>query len=120
MSLADFKYADLIHRCFRCGYCKFPDNWMDVNNCPPYARFRMESYSCGGRLWLTRAWLNEQIDWTEHLAEILYSCTTCKNCVIKCPLRFNVDIVNMVVAARVEMVEAGKVPTCRETVSRKR
>ncbi len=70
----------------------------------------MESYSCGGRLWLTRAWLNEQIDWTEHLAEVLYSCTTCKNCVIKCPLRFNVDIVNMIVAARGEMVEAGKVP----------
>jgi len=110
MSLASFKYADLIHRCFRCGYCKFPVNWTDVNNCPPYARFRMESYSCGGRLWLTRAWLNDQINWTEHLAEILYSCTTCKNCVIKCPLRFNVDIVNMIVAARGEMVEAGKVP----------
>lgn len=110
MPFADFKYADLIHRCFRCGYCKFPVHWEDVNNCPPYARFRMESYSCGGRLWLTRAWLNDQIDWTEHLAEILYSCTTCKNCVVKCPLRFNVDIVNMIVAARGEMVEAGKVP----------
>jgi len=70
----------------------------------------MESYSCGGRLWLTRAWLNDQIKWTEHLAEILYSCTTCKNCVIKCPLRFNVDIVNMVIAARGEMVESGRLP----------
>ncbi len=111
MSLADFKYADIIHRCFRCGYCKFPVNWEDVNNCPPYSRFRMESYSCGGRLWLTRAWLNDQIKWTEHLAEILYSCTTCKNCVIKCPLRFNVDIVNMVIAARGEMVESGRLPS---------
>jgi len=110
MALKDIEYGDTIHRCFRCGYCKFPANWMDVNNCPPYARFRMETYSCGGRLWLTRAWLNEQIDWTEHLAEILYSCTTCKNCEIKCPLRFNVDIVNMVVAARGEMVETGKLP----------
>ncbi len=110
MSLPNFKYADIIHRCFRCGYCKFPVNWEDVNNCPPYARFRMESYSCGGRLWLTRAWINEQINWTEHLAEILYSCTTCKNCAIKCPLRFNVDIVNMIIAARGEMVELGRVP----------
>jgi Fe-S oxidoreductase len=110
MALKDFEYGDTIHRCFRCGYCKFPVNWTDVNNCPPYARFRMETYSCGGRLWLTRAWLNEQIDWTEHLAEILYSCTTCKNCEVKCPLRFNVDIVNMVVAARSEMVESGRLP----------
>lgn len=111
MSMTDFTYADLIHRCFRCGYCKFPVIWTDINNCPPYGRFRMESYSCGGRLWLTRAWLNDQIHWSEHLAEIVYSCTTCKNCVIKCPLRFNVDIVNMIVAARSEMVEAGKIPS---------
>jgi len=110
MSIAEFPFKDLIHRCFRCGYCKFPENWTDVNNCPPYARFRMETYSCGGRLWLTRAWLNDQIEWTEHLAEILYSCTTCRNCEIKCFLSFNVDIVNMVVAARAEMVETGRLP----------
>lgn len=105
-----YRFNDVIHRCFRCGYCKFPTNWMDVNNCPPYARFRMEPYSCGGRLWLTRAWLNEELDWSEHLAEILYSCTTCRNCEVKCPLSFNVDIVNMVVAARSEMIERGKIP----------
>lgn len=105
-----FAYGDTIHRCFRCGYCKFPVDWSDVNNCPPYARFRMESYSCGGRLWLSRAWLEDRLPWSEHLADILYSCTTCKNCVAKCPLRFNVDIVNMVVAVRGEMIERGRVP----------
>jgi Fe-S oxidoreductase len=110
MTLADFKYADTIHRCFRCGYCKFPTDWTDVNNCPAYARFRLETYSCGGRLWLTRAWLNGDIQWTEHLAQILYSCTACKNCEIKCPLRFNVDILNMITAAKSEMVELGKIP----------
>lgn len=110
MPLADFKYADIIHRCFRCGYCKFPVNWMDVNNCPAYARFRMETYSCGGRLWLSRAWLSGEIGWTEHLAEILFACTACKNCEVKCPLSFNGDILNMIVAARGEMVERGKVP----------
>lgn len=111
MTLADYKYADIIHRCFRCGYCKFPIDWMDVNNCPAYARFRMETYSCGGRLWLTRAWLNGEIEWTDHLAEILYSCTACKNCEVKCPLRFSVDILNMITAAKAEMVERGAIPS---------
>lgn len=110
MTLADFKYGDIIHRCFRCGYCKFPVDWTDVNNCPAYARFRLETYSCGGRLWLIRAWLSGEIEWSEHLSEILYSCTACKNCEIKCPLRFNEDILNMFVAAKSEMVERGKVP----------
>jgi len=110
MALADFEYGDIIHRCFRCGYCKFPVNWTDVNNCPAYARYRMETYSCGGRLWLTRAWLSDEIDWTEHFAHIMFSCTTCKNCEAKCPLRFNVDILNMITAAKGEMVERGTVP----------
>ena len=110
MTLQEFKYGDTIHRCFRCGYCKFPVNWSDIGNCPAYARFRMETYSCGGRLWLTRAWLSDEIEWTSHLAEIMYSCTACRNCEEKCPLSFNVDILNMIVAARGEMVERGTIP----------
>ncbi|MBN1663151.1 MAG: (Fe-S)-binding protein [Deltaproteobacteria bacterium] len=110
MGLEEYKYKDLIHRCFRCGYCKFPTDWSDVTNCPAYARFRMESYSNGGRLWLIYAWLTGEIQWSENLSKILYSCTSCKNCVEKCPLSFNDDIVNMVVAAKSQMVETGKVP----------
>jgi len=110
MNAAEFQYSDIIHRCFRCGYCKFPVNWMDVNNCPAYARYRMETYSCGGRLWLTRAWLTDAIKWSDHLAHILYSCTSCKNCEMKCPLGINVDIINMIRAAKGLMVEQGRIP----------
>jgi hypothetical protein len=53
MALMEYKYDDMIHRCFRCGYCKFPTDWGDVTNCPAYARYRMESYSTGGRLCLS-------------------------------------------------------------------
>ena len=111
MALADYKYKDIIHRCFRCGYCKFPSNWMEVNNCPAYARFRLESYSTGGRLWLIRAWLNDEIEWTDHLAQIVYSCAACKNCVEQCPYRFHDDIVDMIIAAKSEMVERGSIPS---------
>ncbi len=110
MALAEYQYNDVIHRCFRCGYCKFPTDWSDVTNCPAYARFRLESYSAGGRLWLIRAWVNGELEWSEHLADIVYSCAACKNCVEKCPLSFNEDIVNMVTAAKNEMVEMGLVP----------
>ena len=105
----EYKYMDVIHRCFRCGYCKFPQDWEDVDNCPSYARYRLESYSNGGRLWLIRAWLRGEIPWSEHLANIVYSCVACKNCEEKCPLSFAGDIVNMVVAARNLMVEQGLV-----------
>lgn len=110
MKRPEYKYNDMIHRCFRCGYCKFPTNWDDVNNCPAYGRFRLESYSAGGRLWLIRAWVNGELEWTEHFANIVYACTACKNCVEKCPLSFSDEIVNMVIAAKNEMVELGLLP----------
>ena len=71
----------------------------------------MESYTAGGRLWLIRAWLNEELQWSENLAKIVYSCASCNNCVEKCPLGFSDDIVNMVVAAKTKMVEAGTLPS---------
>jgi len=106
-----YKYNDMIHRCFRCGYCKFPTDWDDVTNCPAYARYRLESYSTGGRLWLIRAWVNGELEWTENLANIIYTCAACKNCVEKCPLSFSDDIVNMVIAAKNAMVELGLLPS---------
>lgn len=107
-------YAKQIHRCFRCGFCKFTYDYSDWN-CPSYARFRFDTYSTGGRLWLGHAWLNNEIDWSEHLAEILYACTACKNCVEQCPMRFSTDLVEWIVGIRSAMVDSGKVP---ESVSR--
>lgn len=103
------KYVSQIHRCFRCGYCKFPTDYSSFN-CPPYRRFRFETYSTGGRLWLIYAWLKGEIEWSEHLAEILYTCTTCRNCAEQCPMKFAPDIIDWIVGARSDMVERGRIP----------
>lgn len=102
-------YVDQIHRCFRCGYCKFPADYSSFN-CPSYRRFRFDSYSTGGRLWLIYAWLKGELEWSEHLAEILYACTACKNCSEQCPMKFAPDIVDWVAGARGDMVEKGRIP----------
>jgi Fe-S oxidoreductase len=60
-------------------------------------------------LWLIRAWEGKEIEWSESLGRILFSCTTCNNCVQSCKFSFNKDIVNMVIAAREEMVNNGLV-----------
>jgi Fe-S oxidoreductase len=78
-------------------------------NCPIYNRFRLKSYSPGGLLWLIRAWMGEEVEWSESLGNILYSCTTCNNCVQSCKFPFGDDIVNMIIAAREEVVDNGLV-----------
>ncbi|MDY6844305.1 MAG: (Fe-S)-binding protein [Thermodesulfobacteriota bacterium] len=104
------EYADMIHRCFRCGWCKLPVNFHDIN-CPSYLKYRFETFSSGGRLWLIRAWLQNEIEASDRFSEILFSCVTCKNCVQACALPEIKDyLVDMVIAAREEMVEKGVLP----------
>jgi Fe-S oxidoreductase len=50
-----------------------------------------------------------EIKWSESLGKILYSCTTCDNCVQSCKFPFNNEIINIIIAAREEMVANGLV-----------
>lgn len=103
------QYEEIIHRCFRCGYCKFTSDYNDFN-CPTYRKFRFETYSPGGRMWLIRAWLNKEIENSERFQEILFSCATCANCVEHCIFTFSEDLVNIFMAAREELVNKGIIP----------
>ena len=106
MALEDYK--NIVHRCFRCGYCKLTDGYSQLN-CPSYSRFRLETFSPGGMMWLIRAWMENKIKWTDSFSKILYSCTTCNSCVEHCKFEFSDDITNIILAAREEMIENGLV-----------
>jgi len=60
-------------------------------------------------LWLIQAWVGGEIEWSESLGKMLYACTNCNNCVRSCKFPFNQDIVNMIDAAREDMVAEGLV-----------
>ena len=108
MSLDDVK--QIVHRCFRCGYCKFTQTFTDLN-CPAYKKYRRESYSTGGKMWLIYGVINNEIDWSENLARILYSCSTCGNCIENCRFDiFNDFLVDIIELARAEAVKNGFCP----------
>ena len=110
MALED--YENIIHRCFRCGYCKFTYDCSYLGfNCPVYNKYRLETYSPGGMIWLIYASLvKKEIKWTDYLSKILYSCSMCRNCVEQCRFKFSPDIVNILKAAKEEVIEASLVP----------
>jgi Fe-S oxidoreductase len=104
------EHAEIVHRCFRCGYCKFPGDYVDFN-CPSYKAFGWDTYSPGGRMWLIRAWLNDEIKASPHFAEILYSCVACDNCKDQCVFpKFKDFLPDIFQETKAELVTEGKIP----------
>jgi len=104
------EHGDVVHRCFRCGYCKFPRDYVDFN-CPSYKAFGWDTYSPGGRMWLIRAWLNDEIKTSPHFAEILYSCVACDNCKDQCVFpKFKDFLPDIFQETKAELVTEGKIP----------
>jgi len=103
-------WRDIIHRCFRCGYCKFTHDYSDFN-CPSYKNFRFETYSTGGRMWLAFGAINGDIEWSDGVANVLYACPTCGNCMENCRFdKFNFMLVDFIEAARAEANKQGYCP----------
>jgi Fe-S oxidoreductase len=103
-------HAEIVHRCFRCGYCKFPGDYVDFN-CPSYKAYGWDTYSPGGRMWLIRAWLNKEIETGPRFAEILYSCVACDNCKDQCVYpRFKDFLPDIFQETKAELVNEGKIP----------
>ncbi len=104
------EHENIVHRCFRCGYCKFPADYSDFN-CPSYKAFSWDTYSPGGRMWLTRAWLNGELETTPHFAEIMFSCVTCDNCKTQCVFpKFKDFLTDIFQETRAELVSEGRIP----------
>ena len=104
------EHGNLVHRCFRCGYCKFPSDYVDFN-CPSYQAARFDTYSSGGRMWLIRAWLNDEIRTSPHFADILYSCTACGNCTVQCVYPgFKDQLLDIFEETKAELVGEGLIP----------
>jgi Fe-S oxidoreductase len=103
-------HEEILHRCFRCGYCKMPSNYTDLN-CPPYLAFRFETYSPGGRMWLLKAWLDGKIEPGKRFAEIMFSCTACGNCTEHCPFpNFKNLLLEAFTAGREAFLDRGIAP----------
>ncbi|MFP4039255.1 MAG: (Fe-S)-binding protein [Desulfosudaceae bacterium] len=104
------KYQEILHRCFRCGYCKLPSNYIDIN-CPAYYSTRFETFSPGGRMWLLRAWLQGELTGSVRLGEIMFSCTACANCVEFCAFPgFREELLLAFTAGREALLDTGTVP----------
>lgn len=100
---------DIVHRCFRCGYCKFDGSYQNFN-CPSFRKYQLDTYTAGGRMWLARGWLNNDLESSKNYGKIFFSCATCGNCEERCPFDFSDSLLDSLEDAKAELIKEGLIP----------
>ncbi len=86
-----------VNVCTMCGFCK--------SVCPSFKAIGWDSALSRGRIVLTYGLLNGQIDADDSVVENMYTCTTCADCVRRCPSK--VKIVDIIELCRADLVKNG-------------
>jgi heterodisulfide reductase subunit D len=109
--------ASLCIKCSNCTYGLWPEN---KSLCPIYVRDRCYTYSGGGLLYLVLALLNKQIDYSQSIADLAFTCTSCVACDNNCGIirsqKPHVNPLDIIRLLRYEVVRKGLIP---EGIARK-
>jgi heterodisulfide reductase subunit D len=107
-------------RCIHCRACQYaysnePDregNSEDFTgmllSCPSGNLYGWEGYFNSGRMWITRAFLNNEIEPSQEMLEVVEACTTCGLCAEQCPNL--IDTVDIIEELRAAIIETGIEP----------
>lgn len=88
-----------LNTCTMCGFCK--------SVCPSFKSIGWDSALSRGRVILTYGLLNGDIQADDSVVENMYTCTTCADCVRRCPSK--VDIVEIIEMCRADLVRNGHI-----------
>lgn len=103
-----------LYTCIKCRGCMTSrSEYKPV--CPMVERFGFFSYSAGGMICLARAIYEGIIDYSSEVAEVVYTCTTCRACAEQCRNIYYLtneyfNVPYLVEKMREELVTKGKIP----------
>lgn len=95
-----------INICTMCGFCK--------SVCPSFKVIGWDSALSRGRIILSYGLLNREISADDSVVESMYTCTTCADCVRRCPSK--VKIVDIIENCRADLVKNGHILSKHETI----
>ena len=100
------KVKQALNTCTMCGFCK--------SVCPSFKSIGWDSALSRGRIILTYGLLNGDLEADDSVVENMYTCTTCADCVRRCPSK--VDIVEVIEMCRSDLVKNGHILPKHKTV----
>jgi Fe-S oxidoreductase/FAD/FMN-containing dehydrogenase len=102
------KVGLLTYQCLRCAFC-FDLSWLGPYHlCPSYLSGSYETYNARGRIALARALLEGELDYSQEVADRIFSCTMCGSCGDHC-FKY-IDIARIYQAMREDMAKRGLTP----------
>ncbi len=111
MSLEE--YRTYMETCRRCSACKFipfekVTGFDHVNVCPSISRYDYHTYCGGGRMVMGTALLENRLEFTDKLMEVVYNCQMCGACDTSCKYSMDMEIIEPINEIRIACVNAGK------------
>ena len=110
------EYREMVWNCARCNWCKsvwgwYMKSWRFSELCPSSAHYKFDAYSAQGRMDISRALIEGDMDYedSERLIDIAYKCTSCGACQINCMRLQEKQPAEVIEALRAELVERGMV-----------
>jgi Fe-S oxidoreductase len=98
--------AEWLHYCPRCNSCKFLYRNYSAS-CPAFEKFRWESYTASGKVWLARDLYERKYPISKSIRDIIFSCTMCGNCSEQCQQEISNHHLDIYEALREECVNSG-------------
>ena len=98
-----------VNVCTMCGFCK--------SVCPSFKAIGWDTALSRGRITLSYGLLNGDLDADDALIQNMYTCTTCADCVRRCPSKVN--IVDIIELCRADLVKNGHILPKHEAMCKK-
>jgi len=110
MALED--YRNDMETCCRCSICKFiplemVKGYEHTYVCPSIAKYEYHAYSGGGRMGFGIALLDNRIDYSDKLLEVVYNCHMCGACDVSCKYALDMEVLEPINEVRIRCVESG-------------
>ncbi|MBD3187551.1 hypothetical protein GF325_12020 [Candidatus Bathyarchaeota archaeon] len=100
---------DWIYICARCNSCKFI--FRDYRECCPAGNYYMfEPYWASGKALMARGILEGSLEWSDTVAEKVFSCILCGNCEYQCEQDIGDHLIDIFEALRMEAIQQGYGP----------
>ena len=106
------QYQSDMETCCRCSACKFiplekVKGYQPVNICPSITYNDFHAYSGGGRMGIGVAILENRLEFTDKLLDVIYNCMTCGGCDISCKYAMDMEVLKPILETRIKCVENG-------------